>query len=107
MVFLVLHLRKQQQDKNVELVYMNWDSEVASINVLSQAMEQHGFDIKKTALDNTVAWQTVQQMVKLTVWFLLGSQTLMKHNGKSSASPLNYLALTLKELKLVLSYQAT
>ncbi|EKF50961.1 ABC transporter permease/substrate binding protein [Lactococcus garvieae] len=54
-----LSLNKKVADKNVELVYMNWDSEVASINVLSKAMEDRGFDVKKTALDNTVAWQTV------------------------------------------------
>ena len=85
---------------------MNWDSEVASINVLSQAMEQHGFDVKKTALDNTVAWQTVangQADGMVSAWLPNTHET----QWKNSASLLNCLALTLKELKLVLSYQAT
>lgn len=79
-------LTKTASDKNVELVYMNWDSEVASINVLSQAMEQHGFDVKKTALDNTVAWQTVangQADGMVSAWLPNTHETQWKKFSKS------------------------
>ncbi|MFK4964859.1 ABC transporter permease/substrate binding protein [Lactococcus garvieae] len=79
-------LKKTVADKNVELVYMNWDSEVASINVLSQAMEQHGFDVKKTALDNTVAWQTVangQADGMVSAWLPNTHETQWKKFSKS------------------------
>lgn len=79
-------LTKTATDKNVELVYMNWDSEVASINVLSQAMEQHGFDVKKTALDNTVAWQTVangQADGMVSAWLPNTHETQWKKFSKS------------------------
>ncbi|MCH1712379.1 MULTISPECIES: ABC transporter permease/substrate binding protein [Lactococcus] len=79
-------LTKTAADKNVELVYMNWDSEVASINVLSQAMEQHGFDVKKTALDNTVAWQTVangQADGMVSAWLPNTHETQWKKFSKS------------------------
>ncbi len=79
-------LKKTAADKNVELVYMNWDSEVASINVLSQAMEQHGFDVKKTALDNTVAWQTVangQADGMISAWLPNTHETQWKKFSKS------------------------
>ena len=79
-------LKKTAADKNVELVYMNWDSEVASINVLSQAMEQHGFDVKKTALDNTVAWQTVangQADGMVSAWLPNTHETQWKKFSKS------------------------
>ncbi|MEG2773527.1 MAG: glycine betaine ABC transporter substrate-binding protein, partial [Lactococcus sp.] len=65
---------------------MNWDSEVASINVLSQAMEQHGFDVKKTALDNTVAWQTVangQADGMVSAWLPNTHETQWKKFSKS------------------------
>ncbi|WP_251713037.1 ABC transporter permease/substrate binding protein [Lactococcus ileimucosae] len=79
-------LNKTAADKKVELVYMNWDSEVAAINVLSQAMEQHGFDVKKTALDNTVAWQTVangQADGMVSAWLPNTHETQWKKFSKS------------------------
>ncbi|WP_186579158.1 glycine betaine ABC transporter substrate-binding protein [Aquibacillus kalidii] len=45
--------------EEVELVYVEWDSEVASTHVVAEVMKQKGFDVKVTPLDNAVMWQTV------------------------------------------------
>lgn len=45
--------------KQVNLGYVEWDSEVASTNVLAQAMEQHGYKVTMTPLDNAVLWQSL------------------------------------------------
>lgn len=50
---------QQQSKKSVDLVYVQWDSEVASNNVLAEAMRQHGYQVNLTPLDNAVMWQTL------------------------------------------------
>lgn len=45
--------------KSVNLVYVQWDSEIASTNVLAQAFKEKGYQVKMTPLDNAVMWQTV------------------------------------------------
>ncbi|MDF7637418.1 ABC transporter permease/substrate binding protein [Leuconostocaceae bacterium ESL0958] len=45
--------------KTVSLGYVEWDSEVASTNVLAEAMRQHGYNVKTTPLDNAVNWQSL------------------------------------------------
>lgn len=77
---------KKASAKKVNLVYMNWDSEVAAINVLGEAMKEHGFDVTKTALDNTVAWQTLkngQADGMISAWLPNTHQTQWKKYGKS------------------------
>ena len=49
----------QQAGKKVNLGYVEWDSEVASTNVLAEAMRQHGYDVTTTPLDNAVNWQSI------------------------------------------------
>ncbi|GAK30354.1 ABC-type proline/glycine betaine transport system, permease component [Weissella oryzae SG25] len=49
----------EKSNKTVNLVYVQWDSEVASTNVLAEAMREHGYDVKMTPLDNSVMWQSV------------------------------------------------
>lgn len=81
-----LSFGKKTADKKVDLVYMNWDSEVASVNVLEQAMKQHGFDVNTTALDNTVAWQTVangQADGMISAWLPNTHKTQWQKFGKS------------------------
>ena len=49
-------------------------------------MEQHGFDVKKTALDNTVAWQTVangQADGMVSAWLPNTHETQWKKFSKS------------------------
>lgn len=81
-----LSFGKKAADKKIDLVYMNWDSEVASVNVLEQAMKQHGFDVNTTALDNTVAWQTVangQADGMISAWLPNTHKTQWQKFGKS------------------------
>lgn len=47
------------QKESVKLVYVQWDSEVASSNVLAQAMRQHGYQVDLTPLDNSIMWQSI------------------------------------------------
>ncbi|MFD1017760.1 glycine betaine ABC transporter substrate-binding protein [Thalassobacillus hwangdonensis] len=45
----------------VELVYVNWDSEIASTNVVAEVMKQKGFDVEITPLENGGMWEAVAQ----------------------------------------------
>jgi len=57
--------------ETVNLVYVQWDSEVASTNVLGEAMRQHGYNVKLTPLDNSIMWQSVangQADASLSAW---------------------------------------
>ncbi len=46
-------------NEEIELVYVEWDTEVASTNVIAQVLEEQGYDVKVTPLDNAVMWQSV------------------------------------------------
>ncbi|SDJ88756.1 glycine betaine ABC transporter substrate-binding protein [Sediminibacillus albus] len=45
--------------QEIELVYVEWDSEVASTNVIAEVLRNQGFDVTITPLDNAVMWQSV------------------------------------------------
>ncbi|SIS44598.1 glycine betaine ABC transporter substrate-binding protein [Salimicrobium salexigens] len=45
--------------KEVELVYVNWDSEIASTNVVAEVMKEQGFEVTATPLDNGPMWEAV------------------------------------------------
>ncbi|MDX8044429.1 glycine betaine ABC transporter substrate-binding protein [Gracilibacillus sp. S3-1-1] len=45
--------------KDIELVYVNWDSEIASTNVVGKVLEDLGYDVKLTSLENAAMWQAV------------------------------------------------
>ncbi|SDM00505.1 glycine betaine ABC transporter substrate-binding protein [Sediminibacillus halophilus] len=45
--------------KEIELAYVEWDSEVASTNVMKKVLEDQGFKVTITPLDNAVMWQAV------------------------------------------------
>lgn len=46
-------------NEELELVYVEWDTEVASTNVIAQVLEEQGYDVTVTPLDNAVMWQSV------------------------------------------------
>lgn len=50
---------KTSSSKAINLVYVQWDSEVASTNVLAEAMREKGYKVNTTPLDNSVMWQSV------------------------------------------------
>ncbi|SFE49868.1 glycine betaine ABC transporter substrate-binding protein [Alteribacillus iranensis] len=45
--------------KEIELVYVEWDTEVASTNVVANVLTDLGFDVTITPLDNAVMWESV------------------------------------------------
>lgn len=45
--------------KEVSLAYVEWDTEVASTHVVAEVLEQQGFKVKTTPLDNAVMWESV------------------------------------------------
>ncbi|MFD1174239.1 glycine betaine ABC transporter substrate-binding protein [Oceanobacillus picturae] len=47
------------EGKEVELAYVEWDSEVASTNVIGKVLEDQGYDVTLTPLDNAVMWEAV------------------------------------------------
>ena len=45
--------------KEIELAYVEWDSEIASTHVIGKVLEDLGYDVKLTPLDNAVMWEAV------------------------------------------------
>ncbi len=45
----------------IELAYVEWDTEVASTNVIGQVLEAQGFDVTMTPLDNAIMWSAVAE----------------------------------------------
>ncbi|WP_281659298.1 glycine betaine ABC transporter substrate-binding protein [Halobacillus sp. Cin3] len=43
----------------VKLVYVMWDSEIASTHVIGEVLKQQGFDVTLTSLDNGPMWESV------------------------------------------------
>lgn len=48
-----------EEGGNVKLVYVNWDSETASTNVIKKVLEDEGFNVEITAVDNAPMWAAV------------------------------------------------
>lgn len=44
---------------SIHLSYVEWDTEVASTNVIAEVLREEGYDVKLTPLDMTVMWQSV------------------------------------------------
>lgn len=45
--------------QEVDLSYVAWDTEIASTNVLGAVLEDLGYDVKLTQLDNAITWESV------------------------------------------------
>ncbi|MGT2958354.1 glycine/betaine ABC transporter permease [Streptococcus bovimastitidis] len=48
-----------EKGEKVKIAYMQWDSEIASTNVIAEVLKQEGYRVEMTPLDNAVMWQTV------------------------------------------------
>jgi len=44
---------------DINLAYVEWDSEIASTHVVGQVLEDMGYDVKLTPLDNAIMWEAV------------------------------------------------
>lgn len=49
----------EAKGQKVKIAYVQWDSEVASTNVIAEVLKSKGYDVELTPLDNAVMWQTV------------------------------------------------
>lgn len=49
----------KENKPTVRLAYVDWDSEVASTNVIAQVLRDQGFQVELTALDNSIVWKSV------------------------------------------------
>ncbi|WP_163536141.1 glycine betaine ABC transporter substrate-binding protein [Gracilibacillus sp. YIM 98692] len=45
--------------KEIELVYVNWDSEIASTHVVGNVLEDLGYEVTLTSLGNAAMWEAV------------------------------------------------
>lgn len=45
--------------KEINLVYVEWDTEVASTNVVGEVLSDMGYDVTLTPLDNGVMWESI------------------------------------------------
>lgn len=43
----------------ITLAYVNWDSEIASTNVVATVLEDLGYDVTTTPLDNAIVWESI------------------------------------------------
>ena len=47
--------------KEVNLAYVEWDTEIASTHVVGQVLEDLGYDVTLTPLDNGIMWEAMSQ----------------------------------------------
>ncbi|MEN2767716.1 glycine betaine ABC transporter substrate-binding protein [Ornithinibacillus xuwenensis] len=45
--------------QEIELAYVTWDTEIASTHVVGKVLEDLGYDVTLTALDNSIMWEAV------------------------------------------------
>ncbi|MEC1176989.1 glycine betaine ABC transporter substrate-binding protein [Metasolibacillus meyeri] len=45
----------------INLAYVEWDTEVASTHVVGQVLEEVGYDVTLTPLDNAIMWESVSK----------------------------------------------
>lgn len=43
----------------INLAYVEWDSEIASTHVVAEVLDEMGYDVKLTPLDNAIMWEAV------------------------------------------------
>ncbi|WP_157404579.1 glycine betaine ABC transporter substrate-binding protein [Shouchella shacheensis] len=48
-----------EENKEIELVYVAWESEIASNNVIKEALEQAGYDVTLTLVEQSIMWSSV------------------------------------------------
>ncbi|MEG0258981.1 MAG: glycine betaine ABC transporter substrate-binding protein [Lysinibacillus sp.] len=51
----------ETKSKEVNLTYVEWDTEIASTHVVGQVLEDLGYDVKLTPLDNGIMWEAISK----------------------------------------------
>ena len=49
------------KNKEVNLAYVEWDTEIASTHVVGQVLEDLGYDVTLTPLDNGIMWEAISK----------------------------------------------
>ncbi|WP_421663052.1 glycine betaine ABC transporter substrate-binding protein [Lysinibacillus telephonicus] len=49
----------KEESKEINLAYVEWDTEVASTHVVGKVLEDLGYDVTLTPLDNAIMWEAV------------------------------------------------
>lgn len=52
---------KKELNKEINLAYVEWDSEIASTHVVGKVLEDLGYDVTLTPLDNAIMWEAVSK----------------------------------------------
>lgn len=50
-----------EESKEINLAYVEWDTEVASTHVVGKVLEDLGYDVTLTPLDNAIMWEAVSK----------------------------------------------
>ena len=50
-----------KETKKINLSYVEWDTEVASTNVVAEVLKGMGYDVTITPLDNSIMWESVSK----------------------------------------------
>lgn len=53
------YLSNSKQKDEINLAYVEWDTEVASTHVVGQVLKDMGYQVNITPLDNAIMWQSV------------------------------------------------
>ncbi|RUL53600.1 MULTISPECIES: glycine betaine ABC transporter substrate-binding protein [Lysinibacillus] len=48
-----------EESKKINLAYVEWDTEIASTHVVGKVLEDLGYDVTLTPLDNAIMWEAV------------------------------------------------
>ncbi|HEY4532525.1 MAG TPA: glycine betaine ABC transporter substrate-binding protein, partial [Fusobacterium sp.] len=49
----------QEKKEVVTLIYVNWDTEIASTHVVGEILKDKGYEVRLTPLDNGVMWESI------------------------------------------------
>ncbi|URZ87588.1 ABC transporter permease/substrate binding protein [Floricoccus penangensis] len=52
---------KEDDQKTINLAYVEWDTEVASTHVLGQVFKDMGYKVTMTPLDNAIMWESISK----------------------------------------------
>ncbi|WP_019241662.1 MULTISPECIES: glycine betaine ABC transporter substrate-binding protein [Bacillus] len=52
---------KAKKSKDVNLAYVEWDTEIASTHVIGKVLEDMGYNVTLTPLDNAIMWESVSK----------------------------------------------
>ncbi len=50
-----------EESKKINLAYVEWDTEIASTHVVGKVLEDLGYDVTLTPLDNAIMWEAVSK----------------------------------------------